>query len=207
MKVGRRLILALALAAMAPMASADALAQLSAFQREVKSGRVGFTQTVTSPSGKKRVSKGRFEFQRPNRFRFDYEPPEAQTLIGDGQKVWLIDPDLNQASSRPLSAVLGSTPVALLAGSTLGDAFKLSSEAGEGADAVLAWVLAIPRQPDQGIQRLRIGLRGTRLAAMEIVDGLGQRSRLDFGAFEANVPIAPERLKFVPAKGMDVVDG
>jgi hypothetical protein len=101
MKVGRRLILALALAALAPMASADALAQLSAFQREVKSGRVGFTQTVTSPSGKKRVSKGRFEFQRPNRFRFDYEPPEAQTLIGDGQKVWLIDPDLNQASSRP----------------------------------------------------------------------------------------------------------
>jgi DNA segregation ATPase FtsK/SpoIIIE-like protein len=131
----------------------------------------------------------------------------AETLIGDGQKVWLIDPDLNQASSRPLSAVLGSTPVALLAGSTLGDAFKLSSEAGEGADAVLAWVLAIPRQPDQGIQRLRIGLRGTQLAAMEIVDGLGQRSRLDFGAFEANVPIAPERLKFVPAKGMDVVDG
>ena len=188
------------------IARADALDQLSAFQREVKSGRVSFTQVVSSPgSSKAKTSQGRFEFQRPNRFRFDYLPPAAQTLIGDGQKVWLIDPDLNQATSRPMSAVLGSTPVALLAGSGLGEGFQLSSEPTD-ADGI-AWVLAVPKQPDQGIQRLRIGLRGKLLAAMEIVDGLGQRSRLDFGPLEANVPIAPERLRFVPAKGMDVVDG
>lgn len=203
----RRLLLTwVALVALVPgVAQADALAQLAAFQREVKSGRVSFTQTVTSPDGRKqRLSKGSFEFQRPNRFRFDYLPPEAQTLIGDGQKVWLIDPDLNQATSRPMSAVLGSTPVALLAGSGLGDGFKLSNEPD---DQGIAWVLAVPKQADQGIQRLRIGLRGKELAAMEIVDGLGQRSRLVFGSFEANVPIVPERLKFVPAPGMDVVDG
>lgn len=194
------------LMALAPLCvQADALDQLSAFQREVKSGRVAFTQVVSSPHGKQKTSKGSFEFQRPNRFRFDYLPPESQTLIGDGQKVWLIDPDLNQASSRPMSAVLGSTPVALLAGSGLGESFKLTSEA-QDKDGI-AWVLAVPKQPDQGIQRLRIGLRGKLLAAMEIVDGLGQRSRLDFGVFESNVAIPAERLKFVPAPGMDVVDG
>jgi outer membrane lipoprotein carrier protein len=194
-----------ALGAVPLWAQADGLSQLTAFQREVKSGRVRFTQAVTSPDGRKtRQSKGQFEFQRPNRFRFDYAAPDAQTLISDGSKVWLIDPDLNQATSRPLSAVLGSTPVALLAGGELGDGFKLTSE--PTVDGV-AWVLAVPKQTDQGIQRLRIGLRGTMLAAMEIVDGLGQRSRLDFERFEANVPIAAERLRFVPAKGMDVVDG
>ncbi|MFN4115947.1 MAG: LolA family protein, partial [Inhella sp.] len=159
----------------------------------------------SSPNGKTRTSKGSFEFQRPNRFRFDYLPPESQTLIGDGQKVWLIDPDLNQATSRPMSAVLGSTPVALLAGSGLGESFKLTSQA-QDRDGI-AWVLAVPKQSDQGIQRLRIGLRGKLLAAMEIVDGLGQRSRLDFAVFESNVVIPAERLKFVPAPGMDVVDG
>ncbi|MFN7694928.1 MAG: outer membrane lipoprotein chaperone LolA [Burkholderiales bacterium] len=199
----RRLMLWMA--ALPLVARADALAQLAAFQREVKSGRVSFTQTVTSPDGrKKRQTKGTFEFQRPNRFRFEYAAPEAQTLIGDGQKVWLIDPDLNQASSRPMSAVLGSTPVALLAGSQIGDGFKLSSD--PVVDSV-AWVLAVPKQPDQGIQRLRIGLRGNLLVAMEIVDGLGQRSRLEFGPLEVNVPIAAERLKFSPTPGMDVVDG
>lgn len=197
----RRLLL---LSALPVTARADALDQLAAFQKEVKSGRLSFTQVVSSPSGRKKTSRGRFEFQRPNRFRFDYEPPEAQILIGDGEKVWLIDPDLNQASSRPLKAVLGSTPIALLAGSGLSDAFKLSSEPEQDG---IAWVLAVPKQPDAGIQRLRIGLRGGMLAAMELTDGLGQRSRLDFGSVEANVPIAPERLKFVPAKGMDVIDG
>lgn len=188
------------------VARADALAQLAQFQREIRSGRVDFTQVVLSPDGRKtRESKGRFEFQRPNRFRFDYLPPQAQTLIGDGQKVWLVDPDLNQASSRPMRAVLGSTPVALLAGAGLGDSFILRND---GSDAQgLAWVRATPKQADQGIQHLRIGLQGKLLAAMEIVDGLGQRSRLDFGRFEANVPIAPERLRFEPAAGMDVVDG
>jgi outer membrane lipoprotein carrier protein len=103
-----------------------------------------------------------------------------------------------------MSAVLGSTPVALLAGSQIGDGFKLSSD--PVVDGV-AWVLAIPKQADQGIQRLRIGLRGNLLVAMEIVDGLGQRSRLEFGPLEVNVPIAAERLKFVPTPGMDVVEG
>ena len=41
---------------------------------------------------------------------------------------------------------------------------------------------------------------------LEIVDGLGQRSRLVFSAFEANAAVAPERLRFVPAPGMDVID-
>jgi outer membrane lipoprotein carrier protein len=135
----RRVLL---LSALPLAARADALDQLANFQREVRSGRVRFTQVVTSPSGKKKTSKGSFEFQRPNRFRFDYQPPEAQILISDGDKVWLIDPDLNQASSRPLKSVLGSTPVALLAGSGLGDAFKLSSEPEEGG---IAWVLAVPK--------------------------------------------------------------
>lgn len=201
----RELLWMTGLAALPLASRADALAQLSAFQREVKSGRVRFTQTVSSPNGKRRVSQGQFEFQRPNRFRFDYAAPESQILIGDGQKVWLIDPDLNQASSRPMSAVLGSTPVALLAGSSLGDGFKLSNEPTDAEG--IAWVLAVPKQADQGIQRLRIGLKGSQLAAMEIVDGLGQQSRLVFGAFESNVSIPAERLRFVPAAGMDVVDG
>lgn len=206
MKTKRAFLLLLGAALLPLSLRADALDQLAAFQREVKTGRVSFTQVVHAPDGRKqRTTRGSFEFQRPNRFRFDYLPPAAQTLIGDGNKVWLIDPDLNQASSRPMSAVLGSTPVALLAGSGLGEGFKLSNEAVD-QDGI-AWVLAVPKQTDQGIQRLRIGLRGKLLAAMEIVDGLGQRSRLDFGALEVNVSIPAERLRFTPAAGMDVVDG
>ena len=198
----KRLLMALAL--LPTWAGADALDQLMRFQREIQSARVQFTQTVSSPDGKKQKhNKGQFEFQRPNRFRFDYAAPQSQILIGDGKKVWMVDPDLNQASSRPLDSVLSSTPVALLAGASLGDAFALKDD---GVQGDIAWVAAVPKQTDAGIQSLRIGLKGRELAALEIVDGLGQRSRLVFSAFEANAAVAPERLRFVPAPGMDVID-
>jgi outer membrane lipoprotein carrier protein len=196
---------ALALCFGAAQAQSTALAQLSAFQREVQSGRVAFTQVVVSPDGKKRRNtSGTFEFSRPNRFRFDYAAPEAQTLIGDGKKVWLVDPELNQASSLPLAQVVGSTPVAILAGTAMGDAFVLQAE--PEVDGI-AWVAATPKQADAGVQRLRIGLRGKALAVMEIVDGLGQKSTLRFSTMEVNLPLPADRFKFVPAAGMDVIDG
>jgi outer membrane lipoprotein carrier protein len=54
---------------------------------------------------------------------------------------------------------------------------------------------------------LRIGLRGKALAVMEIVDGLGQKSTLRFNTMEVNLPLPADRFKFVPAAGMDVIDG
>ena len=108
-------------------ARADAVDTLRDFVREVKSGRAQFTQTVTSPDGaKKKTSSGSFEFARPNRFRFAYTKPFEQTIVADGQKVWIYDADLNQVSSRKLSAAIGATPAALLAGGNLEKDFELS---------------------------------------------------------------------------------
>ena len=201
----KTLILAAALASsLAGSLQAAGLEQLLRFQREIQSARVQFTQIVSSPDGKKqRQTRGQFEFQRPNRFRFDYAAPQSQILIGDGKKVWMIDPDLNQASSRSLDQVFSSTPVALLAGASLGEAFELKDD-GQSGD--LAWVAARPKQSDAGIQSLRIALRGRELAQLEIVDGLGQRSRMVFQGFEANAKIDAERLRFVPSAGMDVIE-
>ena len=98
-------------------ARADAVDTLRSFVRDVKSGHAAFTQTVTSPDGaKKKTSSGTFDFARPNRFRFVYAKPFEQTIVGDGEKVWIYDADLNQVSSRKLGQALGATPAALLAG-------------------------------------------------------------------------------------------
>ena len=84
--------------------AADAVDTLQDFVRDVKSGRAAFTQTVTAPDGaKKKTSSGSFEFSRPNRFRFAYAKPFEQTIVADGQKVWIYDADLNQVSSRKRS--------------------------------------------------------------------------------------------------------
>lgn len=115
----------------------DAVAQLRAFVKDVQSGRGSFTQTVTSPDGKKtRKSAGTLEFLRPNRFRFAYTAPMEQLIVGDGKQVWLYDADLNQVTVRPMGQALGATPAALLAGGSLDKDFVLSQVPSDAAVAV-----------------------------------------------------------------------
>lgn len=184
------------------VACADALSALNAFIRDVRSGRADFTQTVTSPDGlKKKVSSGRFEFQRPNRFRFAYLKPYPQTIVGDGQKVWIHDPDLNQVTVRSWNQALGSTPAALLAGQSLEREFELKplpSVAG------IDWVQATPRQTGGTIVAMKAGFRGASWVALEIADSFGQRSLIEFGAMQSDLAIAPETFRFVPPPGADV---
>lgn len=186
------------------LARADAVQTLKDFGREVKSGKAEFTQTVSSPDGqRKKSSSGSFEFQRPNQFRFAYTKPFEQLIVGDGQKVWIYDPDLKQASARRMSAALGATPAALLAGANLEKDFELKAlPAAQGLD----WVQAQPRQADAGLQSLKVGFKGRELAAIEVVDGFGQRSLLQFSAVQTNAPVAAERFRFVLPPGADLIE-
>jgi outer membrane lipoprotein carrier protein len=200
----RRSLIALGLACAAAAAWADSVDTLRVFVRDVKSGRAGFTQTVTSADGaKKRVSSGNFEFARPNRFRFAYAKPFEQLIVSDGSKVWIHDVDLNQVSVRQLSAALGATPAALLAGASLDKEFDLAAQPSrEGID----WVQATPRQKDGALQSVRIGFRGKELAAVEILDNFGQRSLLQFSQYAANASVPDSSFRFVPPAGADVIE-
>ena len=187
----------------APGPALDAVQQLRQFLRESKSGSGRFTQTVTSPGGARpKVSQGTFEFMRPDRFRFSYTRPYEQHMIADGQRLWNHDPDLNQVTSRAQAQALAGTPAAILAGTAPDRDFVLASEP---ARAGVAWVVATPRTSDGGIRSVRIGLRDGTLAALEIVDGFGQRSLLEFTGFEVNAAVSPERFRFTPPPGSDVI--
>ena len=200
----KRILAALVLGLIAIAARADSVDTLREFIRDVKSGRAQFTQTVTSPDGaKKKTSTGSFEFARPNRFRFAYAKPFEQVIVADGQKVWIYDADLNQASSRKFSAALGATPAALLAGGSLDKDFDLVAlPAKDGLD----WVGATPKSKDSTFKSVRVGFRGKELAAVEIVDAFDQRSLLQFSQFAPGVAIAPETFQFKPPPGADVVE-
>ncbi|MEK9803247.1 MAG: outer-membrane lipoprotein carrier protein LolA, partial [Curvibacter sp.] len=107
-------LLALLLIAVGATARADGLDALELFLRTAASGRAEFSQVVTSPpregqAARTRHSSGTFEFQRPGRFRFVYGKPLPQTIVADGQTLWLHDPDLNQVTARPQASALGST--------------------------------------------------------------------------------------------------
>ena len=195
---------AAALLCMAPAAVADPVEALTGFVRDVKTGRAQFTQTVTSPDGaKKKSSSGSFEFARPNRFRFAYAKPFEQTIVADGEKIWIYDADLKQVSKRNIGTALGATPAALLAGGSLDKDFSLSNLPPRDG---LEWAEARPKATDGAFQSVRVGFRGKELAALEIVDSFGQRSLLRFSAFAGNAPVNPEAFRFVVPAGADVIE-
>ena len=188
----------------ATSAHADAVASLRAFARDVNSARSTFTQTVTAPDGvKKKTSNGVFEFSRPNKFRFDYQKPYPQLIVGDGSKVFLHDPDLQQVTVRAMDAALGSTPAALLAGQSLEKDFELKAEPSAQG---LEWLLATPRVKEgAAFQSMRVGFKGSVLAAVEIQDGFGQRTLMQFDQMVTNLTFGAEHFKFVPAAGTSVL--
>jgi outer membrane lipoprotein carrier protein len=195
------MLLTFAAAAASAQSSVDTLKE---FVRDVKTGRAEFTQTVTSPDGaKKKTSSGTFEFSRPNRFRFTYTKPFEQTIVADGQKVWIYDADLNQASSRKFTQALGATPAALLAGGSLEKDFDLAAQPSKEG---LMWAEATPKAKDGSFKSVRVGFKGKTLAAIEVVDAFGQRSLLQFSQFVANEPIKAETFVFVVPKGADLIE-
>ncbi|MDP2417385.1 MAG: outer membrane lipoprotein chaperone LolA [Hydrogenophaga sp.] len=191
---------------------ADGLQDLEKFLREVNSAQASFTQVVTSPKrtgetvARSKTSSGRFEFLRPNRFRFEYTQPFEQTIVADGQTLWLYDVDLNQVTARQQQEVLGSTPAALIAAGTdmraLSQAFELKAAPAHNG---MEWLEARPRAQDGQLHSVRVGFRQGQLTALEIADSLGQRSVLTFSQWQGNAPLTAERFRFQVPVGVDVI--
>jgi outer membrane lipoprotein carrier protein len=205
------LIAILLIAYSALSTAATGLNGLETFIKTVKTGKADFTQVVTPPArdgqtARVKTSSGTFEFSRPGHFRFSYKKPFEQTIVADGQTLWLYDVDLNQVTARQQAQVLGSTPAALI--STAVDLRALQADfvlaAAPDKDG-LAWVLATPKAKDNQVQTIRIAFRDGTLAALEILDSFGQTSRMSFSGFQANPALAPATFEFTPPAGADVV--
>jgi len=192
------------LLAASAVAQAGGIDELHAFLDGAKNGRATFKQTVVARAGRPpQVSSGTFAFQRPGKFRWSYDKPYEQLVVGDGAKVWVYDKDLNQVIVRALDAALGATPAALLAGdNALERNFTLVD--GGNADG-LAWVDATPKAAESTFTKVRIGFKGALPRAMELTDAFGQSTRLAFDSFEKNVNLAADLFRFTPPPGADVV--
>lgn len=147
--------------------------------------------------------------QRPGKFRWDYQTPYKQLILADGQRLWIYDPDLDQVVVKPLEAALGDTPALLLSGKGLSGKQSLEQqfniiESLEAQDG-LYWVTLKPTARDSSFQEVRLGFDEKHLRRMELVDGFGQQTLLEFFDMQTNVEVPPDSFRFDPPKGVDIV--
>jgi outer membrane lipoprotein carrier protein len=199
---GRALLLALCV--FATFADAATLARLRAFVRETQTMHANFTQVVYDGNGRQVAqASGEFSIARPGRFRWTVDKPYKQLLVGDGERVWIYDQDLNQVISRKSDRALGNTPAALLSGrEEVEAAFEWRDlPAADG----LEWLGATPKDKDAAFRELRLGFDAGGLVALDVLDNFGQRTVIRVSKLERNPKLGAELFRFTPPAGADVV--
>jgi len=186
-------------------AHAAATDKLKSFIAATRSAQANFTQEVQDKNGKVLQSaSGTMQFVRPGKFRWEYRKPYAQLIVGDGQKFWMYDVDLNQVTVKRLDAALGSSPAALLSGSNeIERGFTLSNIEGRNS---LEWLQAKPKSNETTFEKILMAFNGkSQLVVMELHDAFGNHTVLRFSELLNNPPLSPKRFTFVPPKGVDVL--
>jgi outer membrane lipoprotein carrier protein len=186
-------------------AEAGAIEKLKSFIAATRSAQADFTQDVLDQNGKRiQSASGVMQFQRPGKFRWTYQKPYEQIIVGDGAKFWLYDKDLNQVTVKKLDAALGSSPAALLAGNNeieKGFALKESGNR-EGLD----WLQATPKGQDSSFSSVYMAFDDkAQLVVMELNDAFGHKTVLRFDHMQTNPKLSARQFKFTPPEGADVV--
>ncbi len=186
-------------------AHAAATDKLKAFIAATHSAQANFTQEVRDKKGKRiQNASGVMMFVRPGKFRWEYQKPYEQLIVGDGNKFWMYDVDLNQVTVKKLDAALGSSPAALLSGNNeIESGFALKDiEARDG----LEWLQATPKSPETTFEKILMAFNTkSELVVMELHDAFGHHTVLRFAELKKNPPLPAQLFKFVPPKGADVL--
>lgn len=205
MNLPNRFYCLLLLCLLPSVAQPAAIDSLKTFIHGTRTVRATFSQILLDRNMRVvQKASGTMQFERPGKFRWTYEKPYEQLIVGDGSKVWFYDHDLNQATVRKLDLALGSSPAALLAG---GSAIETNFDLSEiGLQDEIEWLEARPKTKESSFELVRLGFSpGGMLKTMELHDNFGQTTVLIFSKLEKNLRLAPELFKFIPPAGADVI--
>ena len=205
--IKRTLIFAVLLIAVTQVPAAvspSGLDSLRRFFSDVRNYTAVFNQVVLDEAlNVIQESSGTLWIERPNKFRWNYDIPYKQQIIGDGSRIWVYDEALQQVTVRPLTGGLGDTPAVLLAGKgRLEDRFTVQTL---GAQGEMNWVQLTPRRKDGGFETIRIGFERGQIRVLEMIDGFGQTTRVTLRDGKENARIDTAKFSFTPPAGVDVV--
>ena len=200
-----KLALSALLCLLTATAHAGAIDKLKTFIAATRGAQANFSQVVLDQNGKRLQSaSGVMQFQRPGKFRWTYQKPYEQIIVGDGAKFWLYDVDLNQVTVKKLDAALGSSPAALLSGNNeIERGFSLKEK---GTADGLEWLEATPKTAESNFSAVRMGFNAqAELVQMELNDTFGHKTVLTFTAMQHNPKLPEQQFHFTPPAGADVV--
>jgi outer membrane lipoprotein carrier protein len=164
-------------------------------------------ELVVASAGKTLHATGTVAFKRPGKMRWTLADGTQQVIVADGSTLWFYQPEEQQVLKAPFQAAFrSSTPISFLTGvGRLSEDFDVSVESAD-ADAIR---LALrPRKGEGELGRLQITVDAHTydIVAAEIVDPVGNTTRLRFSALRRNVGLNDAEFHFDVPPGVDVID-
>lgn len=207
MKTRYLVVLSLAMGVLSATSQADTAA-LDTFMAEVNAFSARFEQTLYDADGDSvQTSSGTVVLERPARFRWEYSASDSdasgQTLVADGERVWLYDPDLEQVTVNRIDERVAGTPLVVLMGNDpLESVFAVESL---GNSDGIDWFELAPISQVGDFDAVFVGLADGDLAAMELRDSFGQATQILFSEFDADIDPEDALFTFVAPEGVDII--
>ena len=150
-------------------------------------------------------SVGLLWLSRPNRFRWEYSEPFAQTIVSDGTNIWEYDVELEQATVRKFTDVVDRSAAQILAGTNDLEENYIVEDL--GIQGQLAWVSIQPKTEESAqFQSMRLGFDERSLRSVEILDTLGNTTRLQLLDVVQGSEFDEATFQIVLPQGVDLID-
>jgi chaperone LolA len=195
------LLSAAAITSASAQPAADGIATLEAFLDGVQTLTADFKQEVWNAEELQQTDTGSLSMKRPNRFRWASEEPTELTIVADGERLWIYDVELAQVTVTPLDDTIGVSPAMLLSGGrNVRDEFEVvQAYPADGLD----WIKLEPKGSSD-FSSVSIGFSGTEPRQLELVDGLGQVTRIELDNLVVNPELADDVFELEVPAGVDV---
>ncbi|HEY6895230.1 MAG TPA: outer membrane lipoprotein chaperone LolA [Rhodanobacteraceae bacterium] len=181
-----------------------ARSRMEAFSKDLKSVTATFVQSVTDANGEKRDSShGTLALQAPRQFRWETRQPYQQTIVADGTRIWIYEPDLSQVSVRSQSGEEAHSPLTVLTNLGELDAQFTATESGDRDG--LAWLKLVSKAKEPEFEYAELGFSAKSLDRMVFKDQLGNTTEIRFEDWKRNPSLAADTFKFTPPNGVDVI--
>jgi len=185
-------------------AADTARSRMQAFSKDLKSVTADFSQSVTDANDHRGdQSRGTMALQAPRQFRWETKKPYQQTIVADGQRVWVYEPDLEQVSVRSQSSEEAHSPLTVLTDLSQLDTQFTASESGERDG--LVWLKLVSKAKEPEFEYAELGFSANTLDRMLFKDQLGNTTEIRFSEWKRNPALAADTFKFIPPKGVDVI--
>ena len=185
-------------------AGADEYERLDRFFEKVTTFKASFIQVVLDENLLVlEETSGLLWIARPGRFRWDYESVDAQTIVADGQVLWVYDVQLEQVTRRDQESAIGQTPAVLLSG---GQQYRKDYNVTIlGRQGAVNWISLVPKLSDGSFAEIQLGFEDETLRLIQLLDELNQITRVTLANVVENEPIPDSVFQFAPPIGVDVI--